>query len=296
MLVCELPRVGDVSLLIIRDLYLLFNTFGHTSFFPGRILVFYLCGSIAMQIDRKPYEFTDADRLRIEALGYRISGIPAGHTLESIMPTLFPNFDLAGLLEIVDRLFAPTTALPIRRLVHYNIPKQILHFIFENTSSILDETVAFDRVISWIGKEIIVEHRYCLVPVPHQGKGLIKPVFQESLQQYVNMGVCKIVVHAGFAGGGYTWARHGFVAVNRDEVEFILLEARNRLTPNELSAVERIFSKYYHDRPTGRGFPMILWANLPGMKDILRGADWRGELDLRNPEQFSNFTNYVWRS
>ena len=154
-----------------------------------------------MQINPKSYTFTSADRLRIVALGYHIDGTPAGLALESFMPTLFPNFDLAGLLEIVDRLFAPTTSLPIRRLIRYNIPKQSLHFMFENTSGDLDETAAFDRVVFWMGKEIIVEHRYCLVPVPNQGKGLIKPVFQESLEQYVNMGVHKIQVHAGFAGG-----------------------------------------------------------------------------------------------
>jgi hypothetical protein len=249
-----------------------------------------------MQINPKSHTFTAAARLRIEALGYRVDGMPAGQLLESFMPSKFPNFDLAGLLEIVDRLFAPTTSLPIRRLIHYNIPKQSLHFIFENTSGILDETVAFDRVVFWIGKEIIVEHRYCLVPVPHQGKGLIKPVFQESLQQYVNMGVRKIQVHAGFAGGGYTWARHGFVAVNRNEVELILDDARKTLAFNELAPVERIFNKYYGDHPAGTDFPMVLWASLPGMKDVLRGSDWRGELDLRNPEQFSNFSNYVWRS
>src|SRR5580658_4276507 len=126
-----------------------------------------------MQIKPKSYTFTTADRLRIEALGYLVDGMPVGQALETFIPTLFPNFDLSGLLEIVDRLFTPTTSLPIRRLISYNISKRSLHFIFENTSGVLDETVAFDRVVSWIGKELIVEHRYCLVPVPHQGKGLI---------------------------------------------------------------------------------------------------------------------------
>src|SRR6267142_3864190 len=154
-----------------------------------------------MEIIAHKYSFTDADRRRIEALGYHIEGIPPDERLESFMPALFPNFDLAGVLELVDRLFAPTTSLPIRRHLHYNIPKQVLHFVFENSTDVLDETAAFDRVVFWIDGEILVEHRYCLLPLPYQGNGLIKPIFQESLQQYVNMGVRKIKVHAGFAGG-----------------------------------------------------------------------------------------------
>src|ERR1700677_5138391 len=145
-----------------------------------------------MEIIAHKYTFTDTDRRRIEALGYRIEGYPADERLETFMPALFSNFDLAGLLELVDRLFVTTTSLPVRRRIHYNIPKQSLHYIFENTTDVLDETAAFDRFVFWLGGEIIVEHRYCLVPLPFQGKGLIKPVFQESLQQYVNMGVRKI--------------------------------------------------------------------------------------------------------
>lgn len=249
-----------------------------------------------MEIIAHKYTFTDADQLRIEALGYHIEGIPPTERLEGFMLTMFPNFDLAGLLELVDRLFASTTSLPVRRHVHYNAPKKILHFLFENNTDVLDETVDFDRVVFWSDGEIIIEHRYCLVPLSYQGKGLIKPIFQESLQQYVNMGVRKIKVHAGFAGGGYTWARHGFVAIDQKEVETILEEAYKTLTVNEMIPVERIYEKYYDDHPTGTDFPMVLWARLPGMKEVLRGSDWRGELDLRNHEQFSNFSNYVWRS
>jgi len=117
-----------------------------------------------MEIIAHKYTFTAADRLRLETLGYRVEGIPADETLETFMPAFFPNFDLAGLLEMIDRLFTPTTNLPVHRHVHYNGHKQILHFIFENTAEDLDETAAFDRVVFWLSGEIIVEHRYCLVP------------------------------------------------------------------------------------------------------------------------------------
>jgi hypothetical protein len=248
-----------------------------------------------MQIIAQPYTFTAVDRQRIEALGYRIAGIPPDRQLESFVPALFPNFDLASLLEMVDKLFAPTTPLPIQRRIQYNVPAETLHFIFRNSTANEDEAVAFDRVVLRQGGELLVKHMYCLVPLPYQGKGLIKPIFQASLQQYVNMGIRKIMVHAGLGGGGYTWARHGFVAVEPNEVQTILNDAYNKLSANEINPVQRIFSKYYSDHPAGAEFPMILWASLPGMKEVLRGSDWNGSLDLHNPEQFRNFSNYVFR-
>jgi len=249
-----------------------------------------------MQIVPHPYSFLIPDRQHIEALGYVVEGIPPDQSLESFMPVLFPNFDLAGLLEKVDEIFTPTTSLPVKRRIRYNLNTESLHFIFQNAAENEDDAAVFDRVVLRQGGEIIVKHLYCLVPLPYQGKGLIKPIFQASLQQYVNMGVRKIMVHAGLGGGGYTWARHGFVAIDKADVEVILEAARKKLFPNEILPIERVFSKYYQDHPAGTNFPMIAWALLPGMKEILRGSDWRGELDLHNPEQFRNFSNYVFRS
>jgi len=249
-----------------------------------------------MKILPQPYSFSIEDTRRIEALGYRIEGIPIDQPLETFMPSLFPNFDLAGLLELVDRVLAPTTSLPIHRHIRYNLNIPSLHFVFRNETDKEEDAAVFDRVVLRLHGEISVKHLYCLVPLPYQGKGLIKPIFQASLQQYVNMGIHKIVVHAGLGGGGYTWARHGFVAIDKTDVMIILENARKKLSPNEMLPVEHIFSKYYQDHPEGSEFPMIAWAHLPGMKEVLRGADWHGELDLHNPEQFRNFSNYVFRS
>jgi hypothetical protein len=80
-----------------------------------------------------------------------------------------------------------------------------------------------------------------------------------------------------------------------NEVQTILNEAYKKLSTSEITPVERIFSKYFSDHPSGKEFPMILWASLPGMKEVLRESDWNGNLDLHNPEQFRNFSNYVFR-
>lgn len=133
------------------------------------------------------------------------------------------------------------------------------------------------------------------MPVEHQGKGIIKGVFQISLQQYVNMGARKITVHSGLEGGGYAWAKAGFVAVDKNEVEVILEAARRILQPDELARVERIYNKYYSDFPNGNAFPIVLWARYEPMKQVLSGSDWHGEVDLKDQEQFSSFNDYVFR-
>lgn len=249
-----------------------------------------------MKLTPQHYIFTIADRERIESWGYAIEGLPSNQQLENLLPHLLPNFDLASLLEVVERHFTPTTSLPIKRKIIYREPGKSFQVLYYNLYKEEDDAVVFDRTFYKEKDELFVDHSFCLVPQSHQGKGLIKPVFKASLQQYVNMGVRKIIVHAGLGGGGYTWARHGFVAVNREEVQEILKEARKKLSIIDLRPVEGIFKKYYFDHPAGTDFPIVLWAGLPYMKDVLRGSDWWGELDLHNPEQIRNFSNYVFRT
>ena len=76
------------------------------------------------------------------------------------------------------------------------------------------------------------------------------------------MNAKKITVHAGLSGGGYTWARHGFVAVDRREVELILAKGKQQLTSDQFAIAERIYMVYYSKNPDGRAFPMELWAAL----------------------------------
>jgi hypothetical protein len=131
----------------------------------------YLCASIVMQIDPLPYTFTTVDRLRIEGLKYRIESDPQLETLEAFMYRLFSNFDLAGLLEIAELVLAPTTSLPIDRVLEYDSINQTLHFELWNSAMVEEEMVGFERLFFWGKGEVYVEHLYCLLPQPYQGKG-----------------------------------------------------------------------------------------------------------------------------
>lgn len=174
--------------------------------------------------------------------------------------------------------------------------RSALTLIIEFKNAFVDENEAllFIRKFRNTG-EIVVSHEYCVIPLEYRGMGLIKPVFRESLQQYVNMHASRIEVHAGLADGGYAWAKHGFAAVNKKEVDAILRKAEMVLFDAQYKAVKRIHEIYYGKKPNGADFPIELWAAMDFMKPVLRGSHWHGALDLKSPAQFNNFRNYVFR-
>ena len=247
-----------------------------------------------MNIIPKKYTVTKDDIEAIKGLGYNIS-ISYAFSLEDIINLNFPNFNISKYLSTVDTSFSPTTTNTIDRYIRYNDSPLTLGIEYYNNYAHENEQLAFYRVFRKIRKSIEIEHKYCIIPEPFRGKGLIKTVFQESLQQYVNMHAKKIIVHAGLSGGGYTWAKHGFVAIKRQEVKKILDLAESELSDIEFQPIKKIYDVYYKKYPNGRTFPMDLWAASGYMKDILMGSNWNGQLDLRKSDQFRNFKEYVYR-
>ncbi len=248
-------------------------------------------------MDLKPtqYKFTVNDTLRIIDLGYKIKFSGSLPLFEDFVAQEFPNFDIYSLLSELEKSFTPTTNLTITREISYCYEPPALQISYINNFATDDEALVFDRKFLRLQTGIIVDHNMCVLPLQYQGKGLLKKVFQISLQQYINMGAKTIHVYAGLNGGGHVWARHGFVAVNKEEVKVILDDAKMHLSKVEYVPVERIFSTYYSKSPLGKDFPMRLWAMLDTMKPILRGARWHGVVNLDNSIQLRNFTDYVFR-
>lgn len=242
----------------------------------------------------KKYTFTKADTIKVIDLGYTIIK-SSSFSFEKFLKTEFPNFNLVKLLEAVEATFTPTTKLAISRTIYYQDTPPKLRVLYINDYEKDDEALIFDREFMKSLKGVEINHSYCLIPETHQKKGLVKTIFQTSLQEYINMGAKKINVHAGLSGGGHVWARHGFVAVDPAEVKVILDDAEKRLKTAEFAPVKHIFDKYYTDNPGGKAFPMVLWAKIDFMKEILRGSDWHGEVNLKIKEQFTNFMEYVFR-
>jgi hypothetical protein len=227
-------------------------------------------------------------------MGYKITN--TGEPLfEEFMQSLFPNFNLVALLKVVENQFTATTQEEIIREIFCDEIKSSLNIAYRNKFKNENGALLFMR--EFISKKggIEIKHNYCVIPKDSRNNGLIKPVFQVSLQQYVNMDAKRILLHAGLSGGGYTWARCGFVAIDKSEVGAILHTAKSALNKTDFVAVKKVYDIYYSKNPNGKAFPMDLWAAFYYMKPILMGSDWHGELNLKNQEQFRIFKNYVSR-
>ena len=246
-----------------------------------------------MKIAATNYKFTKGDANDIKALGYDIK-TNGKTTIEKIMPSKFPNFNLLSLLRSVETSFSQTTTNKIHRILEFDDAASVLRIQYYNEHRDEEDALVFVREFSVVNKSIQVKHDYCIIPKPYRGQGLIKPVFKESLQQYVNMNAKKIAVHAGLSSGGYAWAKHGFVAINKREVDQILKLAKTKIDKTEFAAIKKIYDIYYAKNPGGKAFPMDLWAAFSFMKKVLMGSDWHGELDLKNQDQFRNFKEYVY--
>ena len=247
-----------------------------------------------------PYLFTAKDENAIKVIGYQITNLGRGNIdLFTFMQSIYPNFNLLRLLQVIEEILTRVTSLPIHRKIYYNTTTGELLIDFRNEFTTEEQAVVFQRTFYKETTHIIVSHDYFVLPSTHQRQGLAQPVFQESLQQYINVDVFKILVHAGLSGGGYTWAKHGFTITNRSEVDDILAAARKQLFPAQIEAIEKVYNHYYNNPDPvfhHKAFPVVLWANIPFMKPVLMGSDWHGELNLKNEEQLTNFTNYVFRS
>jgi len=237
---------------------------------------------------------TQSDINEIEALGYTLIGNPQT-TFEAFINEFFPNFNLLKLIECLETNFSHTTTLKISREIIFDQSSQKFSIKYQNNYTSEDDALIFYREFSKIKKTIRVEHKYCVIPAVFRGSGLIKPIFQESLQQYVNFGAKQIIVHASLSGGGYTWARYGFNAIDKTEVTEILEQSRISLKANEFKVVEKIYSIYYSKYPKGKEFPMSLWAELDYMKAVLLGSSWQGTVNLSKPKLFHTFERYVFK-
>lgn len=199
------------------------------------------------------------------------------------------------MLEI-DIIFKPLCLSRIYKQVFFknlDEPELTIHYFTANYKE--EQGLALSRVFTLENQKPVVYHELFKLPYSKRGLGISKLVFQSLLQQYVNIGVRRINVHASLTDGGYVWAKHFFTAILKEEVSRILKLAEKDLGVFEFNMVKRIFDNYYKKYPDGTDFPINKWAEIPCMKEILRGSDWHGSIDLNNSEQFNNFISYVFR-
>jgi hypothetical protein len=209
-------------------------------------------------------------------------------TPDDFINRVYPNFNLRVFLKSIDdALSVMHEGQPLTKKVRYNTTsyKLIIEYFHK------DLELYFQRDFYHESNKKIVDHSYFKLPKSFRNQGKSKPIFKESLQQYINIDISLIRIHAALEDGGLVWGKFGFIATEKNEVTNVLNYAESILGKNseDFKNVKNIYEVYYKKNPYGKSFPMILWANMSFMEKVLQGSHWHGELDLKNREQYLNF-------
>jgi hypothetical protein len=241
-----------------------------------------------------PHIISDFEIDGIKARGFLFEGssIPAVEFIN----TRFPNFDLLAVLDAINVTLSPTTSTTIYKkvILEEGLPPAIEIQFFSDDYADENNGLALVRTFTWEDKNLVVKHEFFRLPRRVRRTGISKKILLPLMQQYINMGVRKILVHAALEDGGFVWAKQFFMATKVSEVNLILAHAKGDLTPLQYMMAKRIYDNYYVHNTAGQSFPMYKWAELPFMEPILRSSTWHGAVDLTNPIELGNFTTHAF--
>ncbi len=203
------------------------------------------------------------------------------------------NFDFLGVREELN-------AACQQRGITLNNWRAIIHG--EDVFSIVAEDAEFkqfyiSRTFFGLKDGVEVHHSLFEIGKKYQGGGISKEVFRIFYKQYQRIGVRYINVEANIDVGGYTWARYGFMAVDKDAA--LNAWAGVHCDPLLVKRAEEFIEEWYKKNalPPSEPFPMRLltegeWQGLG--KQLLCGTDWEGKIDLRDPTQRRIFEEYLF--
>lgn len=218
-----------------------------------------------------------------------------GGDAPSLLNQHFPNIEIRDFYESIDTLLSPLAgkSIPVYRIIMINGQPKLEIELYSKDYSDKVAGLAFSRIFFKDQADLIVDHHFFRIPEIHRGKGIAKKVIKLCLQQYINMGVKRIELHAALTDGGYAWTKYHFTIPDKKEVDLILTTARLSLSNEDFAVVKRFYDNYYQKQPDGKAFPIVKWGEFEPMKDVLRGSSWHGEIDFNNQEQITNFIEYV---
>ncbi|TDO24213.1 hypothetical protein [Pedobacter duraquae] len=207
----------------------------------------------------------------------------------------FPNLDLLKWMEILEKLILKEATPPVYKEITFSKYGALkIDVIIADHLYADDELgLALHRQLRKEGHKMIVEHKLFRVPSIARGNNLARKTFIPSIQQYINIDVDLLLVTTGLTDGGLVWARYHFEATEKRQMEVILAKGKRMLDGTKFAAIKKIFDTYYVLHPDGERFPIVRWANIPFMKDILLGTSWEGVIDFKNKDQLLNFIKYV---
>lgn len=130
-----------------------------------------------------------------------------------------------------------------------------------------------------------VDHNYFAIPKDTQKGGLSKKLFKALYEQYQNIGIKILNVHANIDIGGYTWAKYGFGTMKND---FVYNLAKSKLNTKEFNEFEQIWNISKQKKEL-----LNRVSKTPFGEKLLKGSNWYGSIDLRNDGERSVFEDYI---
>jgi len=241
------------------------------------------------------YLVTASEINRVIDLGYTVVHTPPPPA-EEFINQYFNGFQPFVFLDQIEQLLGGLTTSPINRLIKFTItPSSFSIYFYSDNHRDMDYGLLFARTFTNDpAGNLMVNHDYFRLPVSARGQNTGKKVLGVCFDQYQQIGISKIMVHAALQDGGYVWARAGFKAIYQKEMEIILKTAESRLPLNLYKIAKGWYDDHYNNSP-GTPFNISDWSGLRFMEAILRGSDWHGEIDLTNPAELRNFKKYVSR-
>ncbi|OOQ58174.1 GNAT family N-acetyltransferase [Mucilaginibacter pedocola] len=232
----------------------------------------------------------------VKALGYNIIN-DSPIDSENVLQQHFRALNLHHLAELIDSILGELTVGDVQKTITVDAgPPPKLCFEYCNTNPLtFDDELYLHRTFESIEDGLIVKHDVLTLPTIYQKQNIGKAVLAAFLQQYEAAGVKKIKLLAALSTGGYAWARAGFKAIDKAEVDIILAKARQMLSPLEYSIIQRLYDGHYNSNAKNSAFAIEEWARLKFMKPVLLNSKWHGELDLTDIKELSKFRDYVTR-
>jgi len=209
----------------------------------------------------------------------------------------FGGLKILTLVKDLDRLLLPhvsATATKEINVIERPPEMKILFYALDTADS--GKNLYVSRIFRYDNAKLVVDHEYLVLPESARGHGLGRKILAAFLEQYQHMGVKEIRVWAGLEDGGAVWAKAGFKALYRAEMQNILDEASVLMAGTaELALAMAHFNAYYGAEPDGNAFPIEDWVNIPGMEPVLKlqTTNWHGWIDLTNTDDLRNFIKYA---
>jgi hypothetical protein len=230
----------------------------------------------------------------MEVPGYTIKA-DKGLEVEVFLEEHFAGFSALSVSVQADQLLAPMALTPLDREWQLSNPPPILSFFFASQDAFNESTgVCLCRTFRRTSLGIDVHHDYFTIPERYRHQGIGLKVLKAWFELYELMKVQRILLHATLEDGGYVWARAGFKATRREDVDKINALAKLSLSPERSRIVQAYYDDHYNNFPD-QSFSLENWARLSYMKAVLKDSSWHGQIDLTNESEMTNFKKYVSR-